>query len=67
MPTDLEALLARRRKARTEKNKESQAALTMLSVLVIIWLVVLVLVFADNSYAQAMGDLMDLEELMDLF
>jgi len=28
---------------------------------------VLVLVFADKSYAQAMGELMDLEELMDLF
>jgi hypothetical protein len=67
MPTDLEALFARKRKARWEKNKESQAVLTMLSVSVIISLVVLVLVFADKSYAQAMGELMDLEELMDLF
>jgi hypothetical protein len=39
----------------------------MLSVSVIISLVMLVLVFADKSYAQAMGELMDLEELMDLF
>jgi hypothetical protein len=67
MPTDLEALFARKRKARWEKNKESQAVLTMLSVSVIISLVVLVLVFTDKSYAQAMGELMDLEELMDLF
>ena len=53
MPTDLEALFARKRKARWEKNKESQAVLTMLSVSVIISLVMLVLVFADKSYAQA--------------
>jgi hypothetical protein len=38
----------------------------MLSACVIICLVVLVLVFVDNSYAQALEELY-LEELMDLF
>ncbi len=61
MLTDLEAVFARKRKVETEREKERQSNVTMLSVWFIICLVMLVLVFIDNSYAQA------LEELMELF
>jgi hypothetical protein len=61
MPTDLEAVFARKREMQREKQKERQSNATVLSVWVIICLVMLVLVFVDNSYAQAV------EEMMDLF
>ena len=64
MPTDLEALFARKRKARWEKNKESQAVLTMLSVSVIISLVMLVLVFAAQA-AVAQVTKEDLDRAID--
>ncbi len=60
MPTDLEALLARKLKAQREKIKERQTNTTMLSVWIIICLVMLVLLFFDSSYAQAMQELMEL-------
>lgn len=61
MPTDLAAVFARKRETLRQKQKERRANLTMILVWVIICLVMLVLVFFDKSYAQAM------EELMDLF
>jgi predicted nucleic acid-binding Zn ribbon protein len=61
MPTDLEAVLARKREAQSQKEKQRQNDVTMISIWVVICLVMLVLLFVDNSYAQAM------EELMDLF
>jgi hypothetical protein len=61
MPTDLEAVFGQKRKAQAQKEKEKQANITMISVWLIICLVMLVLAFVDNSYAQAM------EEMMDLF
>jgi hypothetical protein len=39
----------------------------MISLCVIICLVTLVLLFVDKGYAQAMEELMDMEELMELF
>ncbi len=60
MPTDLEALFAQKRKEQGHKEKERQTNIAMLSVWMIICLVMLVLVFVDKSYAQAMGELMDL-------
>jgi hypothetical protein len=66
MPTDLERAFAQKRKAQREKETERQTDITMLSACVIICLVALVLVFVDNSYAQALEELY-LEELMDLF
>jgi hypothetical protein len=61
MPTDLEVLFARKSEAQRQKKNERQTNITMLSVWIIICLVMLVLVFVDQSYAQA------LEELMDVF
>jgi hypothetical protein len=61
MPTDLEAVFARTRKAQRESENERQTNLTMLSVWAIICLLMLVLVFVDKGYAEAM------EELMYLF
>ena len=63
MPTDLEVVFARKRNA----QREEQVNITMLSVFVIIFFVVLLLLFVDNSYAQAIGELVDLEEVMELF
>ncbi len=60
MPTDLEAVSARNRKGQREKIKERQANTTMFSVWVIVCLVMIVLVFVDTSYAEAMARLMDL-------
>ncbi len=60
MPTDLEAVFARRPKAHAQKEKEKQANITMISIWFIICLVMLVLTFVDKGYAQAMAELMDL-------
>lgn len=54
MPTDLEAVFARKRKAQRERKKEIQNNTTMLSIWIIVCLVMLVLVFVDKSYAQAL-------------
>ena len=43
MPTDLEAVFARRPKAHAQKEKEKQANITMISIWFIICLVMLVL------------------------
>jgi uncharacterized membrane protein YidH (DUF202 family) len=58
MPTDLEAVLALRRKVQAQKEKEKQANITMISVWFIISLVMLVLLFVDKSFAQATAELM---------
>ncbi len=60
MPTDLEALLARKLKAQRETIKERQTNTTMLSVWIIICLVMLVLAFIDTGYAEAMAEMMNL-------
>jgi hypothetical protein len=67
MPTDLVAVITRKRQAQREKQRESQTNITMLSVLVIIYLVMLALVFVDKSYAQSIGQLETMEELIGLF
>jgi hypothetical protein len=54
MPTDLQAVFARKRKAQRVKKKEIQDNTTMLSLWIIVCLVMLVLVFVDKSYAQAL-------------
>ncbi len=58
MPTDLDALFEQKCKALREKEKERQNNSTMLSVWVIICLVMLLLLFVDKSYAQALAQLM---------
>jgi predicted nucleic acid-binding Zn ribbon protein len=67
MPTDLEALFARKCEAQRQKESERQTNITMISVWVIICLVMLVLLFVDKNYAQAMQELETMEELIDLF
>jgi hypothetical protein len=67
MPTDLVAVITRKRQAQREKQRESQTNITMLSVLVIIYLVMLALLFVDKSYAQSIGQLETMEELIGLF
>jgi hypothetical protein len=54
MPTDLEAAVARKRRVQREKEKERQDNTTILSVLMIACLVMVVLLFVDKSYAQAL-------------
>ncbi len=54
VPTDLEAVIARKRQAQREREKDNQDNTTMLSVWMIVCLVMLVLVFVDKSYAQAL-------------
>ena len=61
MPTDLDAARARKRKARREKEKQRQTNVTLLSIWTVVCLVMIVLLFVDRSYAQAM------EELIGLF
>ncbi len=58
MPTDLDALFEQKCKALREKEKERQNNSTMLSVWVIICLVMLLLLFVDKSYSQALAQLM---------
>ena len=60
MPTDLEAVFARKRKAQRKKKEEKQSNITMLSVWIIVCLVILMLVFIDKGHAQALDQLMDL-------
>jgi len=54
MPTDLQAVFARKRKAQRVKKKEIQDNTTMLSLWIVVCLVMLVLLFVDKSYAQAL-------------
>ena len=54
MPTDLQAVFARKRKAQRERKKEIQDNTTMLSLWIVVCLVMLVLLFVDKSYAQAL-------------
>jgi hypothetical protein len=61
MPTDLDAVRTRKRKTKREKEKQTQTIITMLSLWAVVCLIMLVLLFVDKSYAQAM------EELMFLF
>ncbi len=60
MPTDLEAAQARKHKAQREKKKQKRTNMTMLSLWVIAGVVMVVLLFLDKSYAQAMQQLMRL-------
>jgi len=54
MPTDLDAVFARKRKAQAQK----QTDITMVSVWFVICLVMLVMLFTDQSFAQATIDWM---------
>jgi hypothetical protein len=60
LPTDLAAVLARKRYAKAQRQKENQSDITMISLCVIICLAMLALAFVDTSYAQAMAELIDL-------
>ena len=63
MPADLEVAFARKRKAQSDKQTDT----TMILAWVIIYLVVLVLLLADKSYAAAMDELIVVEEVVGLF
>ena len=61
MPTDLDAARARKRSAQKENEKQRQTNVTLLSIWTVVCLVMIVLLFVDRRYAQAM------EELIGLF
>jgi hypothetical protein len=52
MPTDLEAVLARKREAQSQKEKQRQNDVTMISNWVVICLVMLVLLFVAPRFTQ---------------
>jgi len=54
MPTDLLEVYARKRKAQAQ----AQTDITMALIWIIIWLINLVLLFADQSFARATIELM---------
>ncbi len=60
MPTDLEAAQTRKCKAQRENEKQRQTNIAMLSLLVIAGVVMVVLLFFDKSYAQAVQQMMRL-------
>jgi len=55
MPTDLEAVSARKRKAQTQKKMD----ITMAFICIAIWLVMLALAFVDQGFAKETIQLMN--------